>query len=342
MAKRTPNDACLLCKNKPADKTGSHYTPAGIIKKVIGKRDYEEAYSLTASDASTSKFMGRSNLKNASMAIQKPEHVEDHIFCSDCEERLGIFESICHPVLDKMVDNFAAGKVPLKKTAKFNSYAVIPKIHPNLMLVYFYSVVWRQALQQLLDLNTNTFDPVFMEDLRKIILAEIYKTANQVEASDLTNYPPLSLLCTPQHEDLTACFINPNTTPSNPELFYVGPYNVLVWHASQETPAFRKATGLTDSWKDHNLWLNTVKDTVVGVIPQKAWQNCTGSMLKKEANKYIHTLVSRILQATGWPYYYCYQLLVFRTNSRYAQTGGDYVACLHQTADIITGRSQAL
>ncbi len=333
MAQRTAKDTCLLCKQKLADKTGSHYTPAGIIKRVIGKRDYEEAYGLTASEASTSKFMGRSNLNNTSTTIQKPEHVEDHIFCSDCEERLGILEGICHPVLDKMIDDLEAEKVSTKKTAKFNRYAVLPKVHSNIMLVYFYSVIWRQALQQLLDFGTHIFDAQFMEDLRKIIHTEIYKTTQEIIDTDMSDYPPLSLLCTPHYDDLTACFINPNTTPSNPELFYVGPYNVLVWHQPQETAGFLQATGLRNSWKDSGLWLTNTTKSVVGVIPKNTWQDCTGNMLKKEANKYISTLVKKVQQATGFPFYYCYQMLLSQTNSRYKQTGGDYVACMHQIAD---------
>ena len=154
MVQRNAQDFCLLCINKLADKTGSHYTPAGIIKNVIGRRDYEETYSVTADEANTSKFMGRSNLKNTNSSIQKPEHIEDHIFCRYCEERLGVLESICHPALDKLLDDLIDKKTQFKKTPHFNCYIDIPKVHPKIMLIYFYSVIWRQALQQQLKLGT--------------------------------------------------------------------------------------------------------------------------------------------------------------------------------------------
>ena len=69
---RTSDDMCLICLLNKADKKGSHFTPAGIIKKVIGDRDYEELYSLNNTNLTKDIFFGRSNLQNPSTQIKKP------------------------------------------------------------------------------------------------------------------------------------------------------------------------------------------------------------------------------------------------------------------------------
>ncbi|MDP2338928.1 MAG: hypothetical protein Q8N05_21240 [Bacteroidota bacterium] len=335
MAIRTATDTCLLCGARQSDKTGSHYTPASIIKKVIGKANYEEAYGINAAEATMSKFMGRSNLNNTDPNIRKHEHMEDYIFCSECERRLGVIEGICSPPLNELVDDLVAGNVKTKRTAKFNKYILLGKVHPNLLIVYFYSILWRQCLQQRLDHGTIVIPQVLQDLIRDIVAQEIYKDLKGIYQTDISGFPTMTILTTMHNGDLTACFINPNTIASNPELFYIGPYIVLLWQDAQERPGFTQATGLAESWKDSQLQITRRSLPVIGVMPETHWQRSIRRMADKEAQRFIDTLARRITVASGYSFQYCRMVLLGHTNALYRQKGGDYITCITQVTDNI-------
>ncbi len=145
---RSPNDDCLLCKINKADKKGSHYTPAGIIKREIGKRDHEELYTINSFQASTSVFKGRSNLENTDTTIRKNDNVEDYIFCTSCENYLAIIENECNEKVIDLTDALVKGNLAIDKTKQGNKYISIKKPNKNILILYFYSIIWRQCLQQ--------------------------------------------------------------------------------------------------------------------------------------------------------------------------------------------------
>jgi len=145
---RSQDDICLLCQINKADKKGSHYTPAGIVKREIGKRDYEELYSINSFRASTSVFRGRSNLNNTDTTIRKGDHVEDYIFCTTCEKQLAVIESDCNEKLIQFTDTLVKGTLQIDKTRNGSKYVTLKVPTRNILIIYFYSVIWRQCLQQ--------------------------------------------------------------------------------------------------------------------------------------------------------------------------------------------------
>jgi len=335
MAQRTAKDTCLLCQQKLADKLGSHYTPASIIKKVIGERNYEEAYEISAATATTSSFMGRSNLKNTNTTIKKSEHVEDYIFCTECEKKLGDIEGICSNGLNTLVDTLIANKAPIKRTSRFNKYSIPPKLERNHLIVYFYSIIWRQCIHQFIDHGTQILSAEIMEKLGTIVQDEIYKETDEILNTDISGFLPLSILTTYHRKDITTCFINPNTTPTNPELFYIGPYAVLLWHDDAETPWFSRDTGMPVIWKDKDLQITRAKHAIIGVIQETVWNNSIDHMVSKETQIYIRTLAARIAKASGLHYAYCRMVLLSETNRCFIQNGGDYIQCINQTTENI-------
>lgn len=337
MIKRLPADICLLCRQNPSNQKGSHYTPASIIKKVIGERDYEEAYSINANDATTSTYLGRSNLKNTDPTIRKAEHVEDYIFCSACETRLGIIEGLCGQPLNKLVDDLAKGGVTVHKTADQNKYTILAKLHKNTLIVYFYSIIWRQCLQQYIDQETIVLPQTFQDQLRDIVYAEIYKEKAGIEEADFNSYPPLTILTTYHKGDLTTCFINPNPSQSNPELFFIGPYEVLIWHDGFETPYFPTTTTLDNTIKEVELRISSVNEARICVLNQKAWRKTIERLANNEANKYITTVAGRLRRATNLSPAYARRLVLSVARDFYVCDGGNYITQLHRASEHLLG-----
>lgn len=119
-----------------------------VVHAAYTKEKEQRAESLISSgEASNSVFMGRSNLKNTNTSIQKPEHVEDYIFCTECEKRLGVIEGICSQPLNELIDVLAKSNVKIQRTDRHNKFVVLPKPHKNILIIYFYSIIWRQCIQ---------------------------------------------------------------------------------------------------------------------------------------------------------------------------------------------------
>ena len=104
---------CKICKVEVADKTGSHIVPHFLIKRIEnidGKmgRGYELGFKIT--DVDVNHYFGSSVLPERLEAVlgsirdEDIEHnkhplIVDFIFCTKCENRLAVLESIYSEVL---------------------------------------------------------------------------------------------------------------------------------------------------------------------------------------------------------------------------------------------------
>ena len=138
---RTPDDICLLCKSNKADKKGSHFTPIGILKKVVGKRGYEHEVTIDPFKGQITEFFGRGSLKNTDPTIRQSDNVADYIFCTDCENQLSIIESECIDRLQAFSENLNKGNLVIETTRKGNSFFRFQKPNKNLVSLFFYSVI---------------------------------------------------------------------------------------------------------------------------------------------------------------------------------------------------------
>jgi hypothetical protein len=140
---------CIIC-GEQADAKGSHIVPASLIKKCIGKRDYEESYEIDLINNARNLFLGKSNfkepeyfsLKNATNSINH-HYVLDNILCNKCEKKLGEVEGkIYSEIICKIRDeNFKQNF----ETKTINNFEVlIPKtkrISIDEYNIYFYSII---------------------------------------------------------------------------------------------------------------------------------------------------------------------------------------------------------
>ncbi|CAN5326410.1 hypothetical protein BH11BAC5_BH11BAC5_12480 [soil metagenome] len=327
---RTAKDICLLCQLNPADKTGSHFTPAGIIKRVIGERDYEEIYTISAHSATTSTYFGRSNLLNTDPDIKKPEHTADYVFCSSCEKKLGAIESECNHTLIVLTDKLSAGSLNIERTSKGNKFFKFNNPGKKTLALFFYSIIWRQCLLHSLESGNNIISAPFEDELRQLIFNNINKSKKDIEESyEFENYPKLILLTTYHKGDNTNNFINPNTSASNPELFFIGPYNALILHSPKLFTNFEVKTGLPLSIIDKELSINLSPESIIAVINEAAWKKVTTTLIKRESEKFLHTMTSALSNKKRMPYFYCRQRLHVAAHQFLNQYPDDYIRCLH-------------
>jgi len=329
MVKRSPEDLCLLCKNSKADKKGSHYVPAGIIKMVIGERDYEELYTIDSAKTEVSTFFGRSNLENKDVTIKKPEHVDDYIFCSDCEKKLSIIEGLCNEKLNNVIDELKKGRLKIHKTSKGNKSIRVDKPSRNILILYFYSIIWRQCIQQQqLDKDT-VFSEQFLEKLRSIVSSDIQKSIKEIEESEEYNsYPEMVIITSYHKSDTSNNFFMPNPTPTNPELFFVGIYDTLIYYTQEHSAEFEKKTGLSEEILDDELIINKSESSVIGIINEIQWSNKSKRVAENEAVKYLHNLTRKLAAVTGWPYFYARVELTSLANYFSHEFSDNYVHCL--------------
>ena len=297
---RTPDDICLLCKINKADKKGSHFTPIGILKKVVGKRGAEHEVTIDPFGGQVSEYFGRENLKNTDPTIRQSDNVADYIFCSDCEKKLGIIESECIDKLHKLSDNLLNGTLKIEKTAAGNTFFRFNKPHKNVVTLFFYSIIWRQILNDSLSHKVQ-FPVYFIEALRHIVWSEINNSLTEIENSpNYQNYPKL-IIYTTYHNTVnpTGFTYGPNPYPSNPEVFTIGIYETLIFKDNILSQQFTLTTKLPSSIIDRDLIINDAKDGIIGLIDLNIWEEKTKWFYAKAADDFIRTYTNKIVEAIG-------------------------------------------
>jgi hypothetical protein len=166
---------CLLCKDKDADKKGSHIVPHFLLKRienVEGKsgRDYELGFYIEEFD--TQSYFGRSVQKEkldeiygelSDEEIEKNKHplIVDNFFCSDCEKRLSVIES-----------EYAK---TLKKTGEDNFESGVPS---EIGLLFWMSVIWRMSVNKKSGVQLTKGEN---EILRRILNRSLAETIDKID-----------------------------------------------------------------------------------------------------------------------------------------------------------------
>jgi hypothetical protein len=312
---RTPEDICLICKTNKADKEGSHFTPIGMIKKVVGNRDYEHEVTISPGEGKIDQFYGRSNLNNSDTEIRQSDNVADFIFCTDCEANLGKIESECINRLHDFSKKIEEEKLQIKVTKAGNNYFDFAKPNKNTVTLFFYTIIWRQILLDSL-LHKVQFPESFIETLRNIIDNEIKKSIAEIEKSeDYKTYPKL-IIYTSYHKesDTTGYTYNPNPYPSNPELFTIGTYETLIFKSDKLSPHFNLETRLPNSILDSEIVINDSAIGVISIIDFKIWDSKQKFFYAKFANDFINHFVIQITNATKLDFEAARQLLMAETH----------------------------
>jgi hypothetical protein len=138
-------NTCLLCKERPADKTGSHIVPHFLLKRIENiegrsGRDYEIGFVVQSFD--TTSHFGRSvplekldeffgELTDKDLTSNKHPMIVDYFFCKYCEDRFAKIENEYASTLQKHDDKvYESG------------------ISSELGLLFWMSVVWRISVNK--------------------------------------------------------------------------------------------------------------------------------------------------------------------------------------------------
>lgn len=327
---RIPDDPCLLCGVNKADKPGSHFTPAGIIKKVVGERDKEEIYSIDAAEHSISRFMGRANLKNEDPEIKKGGHVADYILCSSCEKKLGDIEGLCNQKLNLLVDDLAKGSLKVQRTKKHNKFIPLPGVDKNVLALYLYSVVWRQCLSQELGNGARMLLSHEQEQLRQIVSTGINMPLKEIKADNAyAGYPGLQLLTTYHNGETSANMFNPNDHRTNPYLFFVGPYSVLLHLGPAVSHDFSTKTGLPSTIVDRDLIINTAAIPPVAIVNETIWNGSVRGLMSRQAEIHNSRIYTELSQTAGIPYELAKQLILQETSRLLEKYPNDSSRCMN-------------
>jgi len=199
-------EKCRLCKEKAADKKGSHIVPHFLLKRienVEGKtdRDYELGFYIEEFD--TKSYFGRAILPDkleeiygtlSDEEIEKNKHplVVDNYFCSDCEKRLSVIESVYSKTLDTVDDG------------KYKS-----GISSDIGLLFWMSVFWRMSIHMRSGVKLTSGEN---ETLRRILNRTLTQSLDSIDISQMESSKDLKkitykLIRCPKFSDKNPTFL---------------------------------------------------------------------------------------------------------------------------------------
>ena len=233
MIERMPENSCLLCQVRKANQRGSHLTPNCLLKHAIGGREDYVAYSIDVENAEINKAVGRA-AKSSETTVTPNPHVSDFVFCSICENFFGQLESeICPQLNEKIRDEKFSTQFRITTIQKDIVLKEALKINPNVFNLFIYSVVWRICLQQRFIHFESVINPKFEQRLATVLLNSVGKTIGEIETQVIELPYPYIIISSGNLDITSATYVNPNFEASNPELFYIGRYIVLIYHDFQ-------------------------------------------------------------------------------------------------------------
>lgn len=135
---------CLLCKKPDPNKTGSHIIPNFLIQSSFAEgKSKGRGNELIFRVSVTADFLfGRTSQEKIENAIGRPPteeeidkntaepipYIKDYIFCKNCEDRLGVIESLYSNVISQVKGHNSLEEV---------------KIEKQLSHLFWLSVIWR-------------------------------------------------------------------------------------------------------------------------------------------------------------------------------------------------------
>jgi hypothetical protein len=211
---------CKLCLDKEADFKGSHIVPHFLLKRIFnieGKkgRDYELEFVIDG--INTQAYYGRKvprekldslfdEVKEGVTEENKDPHVEDYIFCTSCEKRLGAIESEYAKTLDK------------HSNTTYNS-----GIKSELGLLFWASVLWRMSVNKKNGVSQTKGED---ETLRRILNRCIKENIEDIDIENMRSSKDLRKIS----YKLLRCPGFSNSTPTHLFMYpvIINPYTILI------------------------------------------------------------------------------------------------------------------
>ena len=230
------SETCLLCNVRKVNYINSHFTPAGITKNTFGERGKEHIFTIDAEEKIIDEYFGRNHQQQENSVINKQPNARKGIFCIECEECFGNYEAAVQYNLNEIINSIGRG-AKVKRTETNIKYVDINNIHPNVLITYFLSIIWRQCLEQTLDGKDNPLNPEQYQKLRDLVLKYIELPVKVMKKKESIISPVISIF-TSYNTKLSESYANPHNKYTNPLIFFIGPVVLLYWVTEQPTSKF--------------------------------------------------------------------------------------------------------
>ncbi len=322
--KRSPDDICLLCEVNKATAKNSHYTPAALIASCIGKRNYEDSKRIeTGGEKPLDSYYGSANLQNTDPTIKQHHHAADFIFCPTCEKNLSVLESEINPFLTKSIrDPNQKGNLP-ETDLGTSKYMTCNRVDSKLLFLYFYSIIWRQSIQQRLDKGAEVLkkqEETFIHDCLK---SNLKGSLREMLAGEF-EIVPLVVVTADEFEEPDYNLIMPHSKFINPYCFCANEFLIIIDFYS---PPFKSGIGffeLKHLISKKELVNSNLKDLFkIGIVPAKEWDSFLEETSKHEAAIFTNHYIRALSEYSGFNVLVCHHLLHSCAKKR-NKTSGKY------------------
>lgn len=274
-------DTCLLCKDRKIYFIKSHLTPAGITENTYGERDSEHIYTIDAEEKVIDEYFGRNHPQQENTEIKKEPNSRKGIFCKKCEEDLGVYESAVQDKLNDLINSIGKD-ANIKRTETGTKYVDI-EMHPNVLITFILSVVWRQCLEQTLDNKDNPLNPEQSEKLRTFIVENIAVPIKEMVKRETITSPVVSIF-TSYKTKIAATYANPHPKDTNPLIFFIGPVVLQYWLSDQPTNEFTEITHIDKKLLSESLTLDKSR---LAIVNEGKWEKIHYVVAQTLARQYL-------------------------------------------------------
>jgi hypothetical protein len=275
------SETCLLCKERKVYQIKSHLTPAGITENTYGERNKEVIYTIDPENKTVEKYYGREYPQEETTEIKDEPNVRRGIFCKVCETDFGTYESAVQNKLNEFI-NSIGHTAEIKRTGFYIKYSNLD-FHPNVLITFFLSIVWRQCIEQILDGMDNPISDEELEALRVLVLQKISTSINEIIEQDIIQNPKMSIFTT-YDTKTQPTWANPHPKETNPQIFFIGPI-VLLYKINQNvTDNFKNLTLIDKGLLDDNISLQTSR---IGIIHPNQWTKISNKMARNLVRQFM-------------------------------------------------------
>lgn len=274
------SEICLLCKKRKVYHIKSHLTPAGITENTYGERNKEVIYTLDPENKKIDRYYGRQYPQEETTEIKDEPNARRGIFCKICETDFGTYESAVQNKLNQFLNSIGQ-TLEVKRTGSFVKYAHLD-FHPNVLITFFLSIVWRQCIEQILDEMDNPIGNEELETLRLLVLQKISTPINEIIKQDVIQNPKISIFTT-NDTKIQPSWVNPHPIETNPQVFFIGPIILLYWLNKDITKNFKSLTFIDKNLLDDNISLAKSR---IGIIHQNQWSRISNKIERYFVRRY--------------------------------------------------------
>lgn len=276
---------CLLCKERKVYEIKSHLTPAGITKNTYGERYKEEIYTINPKTKKIETYFGSEHPQTENRELKDAPNVRKGIFCKECEFNLGKYESLCQTKLNSIINLLGKGGYKIQHTNSGNK-TIDVGVNVNILTIFFLSVIWRQCIEQILNVDESPLEYNELENLRLFILKYLKIEIRDIVKIETLIFRKLSIHTTYNTKtNSVATYASPHSTKSNPELFFIGPIILLYWKLNEESKNIMDVIMNSIDISDKQL---NLENGIIGVISNTNWKKITFNNAKNTVKMYMN------------------------------------------------------